>query len=297
MVPENGNESMKCPLCGADNAERAEKCYLCEYSFTEGGVTGEPPGPGEPGQSQYPPPAILGDPVPPGPQAVPPPPAPGSGYQPPPPGAYPPGYQPVPPAGGSRNTKVIIGVVVGVAVLIAAAAIFFFATRKTYSINVPQPPGYTEASDALFKQMEDGLSSSSDKIALDALYVDSGIENLVIVAHQDVPFSDAPSGDDPDEMERYFYDNKADWVKEFNTGLMEGSGMDAELDLYEVERLATGDAALHMVTSIDSAQGTFRIDSLWIIKGNSSFVAIIEGLNPRGEETVEFLKENITFSD
>ena len=294
---------MRCPRCGADNADRAQRCYLCEYPFATSGAEGEPPSPEEHVQPQYPPPGAQGGLTPPGPQAGPPPPMTGTGYQAAAPGAYPAGYQPPPPAAkGPLNVKVIIGVLVVLLVVIVGVAAFFFLQGKTYNINVPPPPGYKEADQEMVDELKDTMSEGSEDIEIDEIYIDDSTTNFVIVASMDIPpslGSDTPSGEDPEEMEEWFYDNKGEWVEAFNTGLVQGAGglgASAGIDLYEVERLVSGDAALHIATTIDLGQASFIVDTLWIIKGDSAFFVVVEGLNP-GAKTLESLKESITFEE
>ena len=294
---------MRCPRCGADNADRAQWCYLCEYPFAASGAEGEPPSPEEHVQPQYPPPGAREGLTPPGPQAGPPPPMTGTGYQAAAPGAYPAGYQPPPPAAkGPLNVKVIIGVLVVLLVVIVGVAAFFFLRGKTYNIHVPPPPGYKEADPEMVEDLKKTMSEGSEDIEIDEIYIDDSMTNFVIVASMDIPpslASDTPPGDDPEEMEQWFYETKDEWVEAFNLGLVEGAGgvgMSANVDVYEVERLATGDAVLHIATTIDLMQASFKIDVLWIIKGNSAFFVVVEGLNP-GAKTLESLKESITFEE
>ena len=283
---------MRCPRCGADNAERAERCYLCDNSLSASGE-GESPAPEE--RFQPPPPAggMQAGVTPSGPPAGPPPP--GAAYQAPPPGAYPPGYRPPPTEGGARNLKVIIGILVGVLVVAVAVGAFFLLRGKTYSIDVPAPPGYQQADEDVFNEMKESMEAESDDVVLDAVYYDSTQQNLVMVLHEDILFMDAPSGDDPDEMEQYFLDNKEEISREFNTGIMSGGGGETRLQSYEVGRLAAGDAYLHMVTSVDLMGTTLALNSMWIFKGDSAFAIIITGTNPRSSEIVGFLEQNITF--
>jgi hypothetical protein len=284
---------MKCPRCGADNAERAEWCYLCESQFTTSGA-GEPPAPDERVQPQPPAQGVQAGVVPPGSQAGPPPP-PGAAYQAPPPGAYPPTYQPPPTTGGARNLKVIIGILVGVLVVAVAIGAFFLLRGKTYDIDVSAPPGYREAEEDAFREMQESMETEEDDIVLDAVFFDSTGQNFIMVLHEDVLFQDVPSGDDPEEMEQYFLDNEQELSEEFNTSIISSGAGGSMLEEYEVGRLAAGDAYLHMVTSVDMMGATLKLDSMWIFKGDSAFAIVITGVNPRSAEIVEFFEENITF--
>jgi hypothetical protein len=189
---------------------------------------------------------------------------------------------------------VIIGVLVAVLVVAVAVGAFFLLKGKTYSINVPAPPGYQAASEEEFRLMKESMEGEDD-IELEAVFYDSTGQNIVMVLHEDVLFRDTPSGDDPEEMEQYLLDNKEEISREFNTGIMEGGGGTTTLDVYEVGRLAAGDAYLYMVTSVDMMGATLRLDSMWIFKGDSAFAVIISGANPRAAEIVEFLEDNIAF--
>jgi hypothetical protein len=208
------------------------------------------------------------------------------------------GYVPPPPAPkGPATVKIVIGVLIAGLLAIITVGAFFLFRGKTYSIEAPQPPGYEVADQELLDEMDEAMEASQEDIEVDALFVDASISNFVIVAHQNVPVSfgsDTPSGDDPEEMEAWFYEHEDEWVDAFNAGIMAGAGVPSGIDLYQVERLATGDAVLHMATSIDVMDTSFKVETLWVIKGRTAFFIMVEGLSPRSD-TIEFLKENITF--
>lgn len=291
--------AVKCPRCGADNAERAEWCYLCEYPFSGGAA--EPPAPEENLPAQHPSPYAPPGVAAPSAQAVPPPPAMGPGaFQPLSADAYGQGVQPPPPSPrGPVMVKALIGVLVALLVVVVGVGAYFLTRGKSYGITVPVPPGYSEAEQSLLDDFEETMKSSPEEIRMDEIYVDSSMTNFVIVAHMNIPStfgSDIPAGNDPDEMEEWFYKHKDEWVEDFNAGIMEGSGLPSDVDVYEVERMGSGDAVLHMVSSFQMMDISFAVDTLWIIKGKSAFFIIVEGLNP-SPDTVEFLMQNITFEE
>ncbi len=285
---------MKCPRCGAENAERADRCYLCEHPLSASSDAFET-STLEGNAQQYPP---QGPAVPPGQQPHPPP-ATGPGYQ-PPPDAYAAGYQPHAPAPQRPATvKIVIGALVVVLIVIVAVGAFYLTRGKTYGINVSAPPGYQEASQDLFDEFNDSMKEGSGDIAAEALFVDNSQSNFVMVASMDMPPAigeKPPSGDDPEEMEEWFYDNRDEWEEAFNTSFAEGLGGmgSVDADLYQVERLATGDAVLHMATSVSLMDTSFNVETLWIIKERSVFFIAIMGTDT-GSQTVESLKESVTF--
>jgi hypothetical protein len=224
----------------------------------------------------------------------------GAGY-PPPPGAYPGAYQPPPAAPqGPATVKIIIGVLVALLVVIIGVGAYFLTRGKTYDINVSPPPGYEEASQEMLDEFKETMSESSEDIEVNELFVDSTQSNFIIVASMDIPPSltdNPPSGDDPEEMEDWFYEHEEEWQDAFSGGLVEGmggTGASLDSDTFEVERLATGDAVLHMATTVSVMNASFTIDTLWIIKGNSAFFMAVMGLNP-GSDTAEYLKNNVSF--
>jgi len=195
--------------------------------------------------------------------------------------------------------KALIGVLVALLVVVVGVGAYFLTRGKSYGITVPVPPGYSEAEQSLLDDFEETMKSSPEEIRMDEIYVDSSMTNFVIVAHMNIPStfgSDIPAGNDPDEMEEWFYKHKDEWVEDFNAGIMEGSGLPSDVDVYEVERMGSGDAVLHMVSSFQMMDISFAVDTLWIIKGKSAFFIIVEGLNP-SPDTVEFLMQNITFEE
>lgn len=287
---------VKCPRCGAENAEKAEWCYLCEYDFAEGAGTGEtspprdfagvPASPADP-SGGIPPPAAPTQAVPPLSPQFP---------KTQPMGAYPPGFPTAPTGKRVSTNKIALVLVIALTVIAAGLLAFFIMRGKTYTITVPPPPGYTEASGNMIDEARKSLEGGGKGIGLDEVFIDASETNFVFVMHQNVPFTDAPSGEDPDEMERYFYDSKDEWTEAFASGILEaGQEFAPELERYEVIRMASGDAALHMTTSLGIQQYSFTVDTLWIIKEKSAFTIVVEGLDPNGEEIVEFLSENVTF--
>lgn len=292
---------MRCPRCGAENAERADRCYLCELPFTGIGTTEEPPAPEQRVQPQYPPQGTQAGMVLPSQQAVPPPGAPGPGYQ-PPPGAYQGGVQPPPPPPKGPNTvKIIVGALVALLVIIIGVGAFYLTRGKTYNIKASPPPGYQEASEELFDDFNETMKEGSEDIEVDELFVDNGQTNFIIVASMDMPPTigeKPPSGDDPEEMEQWFYDNRDEWEDAFNSSFTEGTGGmgSVESDLFQVERLATGDAVLHMATTVGFMNDSIAVETLWAIKGRTVFFIALMGKSP-SSQTVESLKESITFEE
>jgi hypothetical protein len=190
----------------------------------------------------------------------------------------------------------VLVLVIGV---ILAVGAFFLLRSDLYTIEVPTPPGYEVASEDLVDDLKESMDTESEDIEIDYLFVDDSMVNFVIVARQDIPTafsSDAPPTDDPEKMEEWYYDNKDEWVDAFNEGVALGGGISSELQTYEVERLATGDAVLHMAIAIEVMSTPFYLDTLWIVKGDSAFFILVEGMNSN-PDTVEFLKENITFKE
>ncbi len=314
---------MKCPRCGADNSEHAATCYLCDYAFGGDAGAGGPTSPDEAFRAQHLPPEAAPRESPPQGRAVPPPPVAGTGayqppppgafpggyqppppgaysggYQPPPPGAYPGGYQPTAPAPKGPNTvKVVIGVLVVVLVVVVGVGAYLLTRGETYDIVFSTPPGYQEADQEMIEDIEEAMGSGSEEIVIDGFFLDAGSTNSVIVAHLDTNSifgTDAPSGDDPEEMEEWFYGHEQEQIDEFNSGIMQGVGHSGEIDLYEVERMATGDAVLHMTASIDVMGTTFMMDSLFIIKERTAFLIMFQG-SDSGKDTLEFFKDTVTF--
>ncbi len=283
---------MRCPRCGAENAEQAEWCYLCQYRFSgEWEASTVAP---ESEAGAVPPPAASAPEFAVPPQAFPPPPAPAMHA--PPPGAQAPGLRPAPPRKNIPTNIIALVLVVALAVIAAGLLTFFLLRGKTYTIKVPTPPGYAKAGEDMMEEARKSLEGSEKGITLDEAFIDESNVNFIFVIHQDVPFSGAPSGKDPEEMERYFYEHKDEWTEAFNSGLFEaGSDLNPELERYEVIRLACGDAALHMTTSLGIQQYSFLVDTLWIIKESSAFAIVVEGMDPQGDKVVEFLRQNVTF--
>ncbi|MBN2025429.1 MAG: hypothetical protein JW854_01515 [Actinobacteria bacterium] len=289
---------MKCPRCGADNADRAERCYLCELPLAGGGTAGEPPAPEERIQPQYPPQGTQAGMVPPGQQAAPPPGAQGMGYQ-LPPGAYPGGIQPPPPPSKGPNTvKIIIGVLVILLVVIIAVGAFFLLRGKTYSVEVPTPPGYKEASESDFDSARESIESGSGDAALDYLFINNAGDSFVFVAHQDFFLEELPP-EDPEEAERYYNENRDEILSDMNLGF-ETSGVPGSLDVdeYNTMSLGSGDTALHFAISMNIQDLTMTMDAFIAVKGKTMFMVIVQGFGTANlRDTLDHIAQNITFSD
>jgi len=252
------------------------RCYLCEYTFAAGDTAPEPPG------AEGPPPPMTG-----------------VSYQPPPPGAYPAGYQPPLPADKAPvNVKVIVGVLVVLLVAAIGVGAYFLIRGKTYTVSVPTPPGYEEASQSDFEAAEESIKSETEDAALDYLFINSTGDSFVFVAHQKFYLTETPP-DDPEEAERYYNENRDELMDEMNLGF-ETSGMGGNLDVeeYETMRLGSGDTALHFVISMNIQDITLDMDSFLVVKGKTMFMVIVQGFGTADlEETLDYIAQNISFSE
>lgn len=301
---------MKCPRCGADNAERAPWCSLCQYRFGET-ATGEAPSdslydpapqyqPGYDAAPQYQqgpaayPPTPGGQVYPPNVPIQP------SGYgYPPPPGAYPPGYQPVPTSQGlSGSARVLIGILAILLFLALIGVGIFIITNKSATIQVPIPPGYQEASDSEKKSTEASMKANEPGLVLDNLYMSNNMDSAIIVFHEKMPLAEKPSSTDPNYLKEYYDKNKDEVLKAFAGGFEQaaGLGVDADIGVYEVEQLACGDGALHLTIEVSVGRNSLFMDMLLIIKGSTGFCVALEAPDDAGmEATTQFLKDNISF--
>jgi len=197
------------------------------------------------------------------------------------------------------TVKVVIAVLVVVVGLILVVGAYFLLRPDLYSIEVPTPPGYQVAGDDVVDDLKETMDTGTDDVEIDYLFADASMSNFVIVARQDIPTvfsSDAPPSDDPEAMEEWYYENKDEWVDAFKEGIAMGGGISSDMDIYEVEQMATGDPVLHMAMTMQVMNTPFYLDTLWIVKGDSAFFILVEGLN-KNPKTIEFLKENITFKE
>ena len=291
---------MKCPRCGADNAERSVRCYLCEYTFVAGDTAPEPPGAEGPPQPQYPPPGVPEGLASPGLQAGPPPPMMGTGYQPPPPGAHPAGFQPPPAAPkGPPTVKVIIGILVILLVVIVGVTAFFLIRGKTYSVSVPAPPGYEAADEQTLEAAKESMHDEAEDADLDYLFVNGAGTSFVFVAHQRFYLTETPP-DDPEEAERYYNEHKNELMEEMNLGFETAGGMSGDIAVgdYETMRLGTGDTALHFSMSLTVQGVSMDMETLIVVKGKTMFMVIVQGFEDTGlRSALDYLAQNITFSE
>jgi hypothetical protein len=218
------------------------------------------------------------------------------GYPPPPPGAYPPGYGTVPPSGTSRNTRILVGILAILGVLVMAGVALLVILVKTPAISLPAPPEYREASDYEIKSVESGMKANSSDTVLDAAYINDEEGSAVIVAHLDTFVADAPPSDDAEAVEEYYQKNKDEIMSGFNLGFDMYSGLDAEVGLYEVERLGCGDMALHIRLDMTFSQTPFAIDVFIITKGSKAFFVTLQTAGySNTQSVVDFIIENISF--
>ncbi len=243
---------MKCPRCGADNAEQAPWCSLCQYAFQENPGGAIPPElPGEAQQYQPPPGAYQEQ----GGQAYPPNVSPGQYGYPPPPGAFPPGYAPPAPSHGlSASTRVLAGMVIMLVFLGLLAGAIYLITNKTATITVPVPPGYQEVSVKEKDAMEKSMQTKASEVVVDNYLTNESGDGVIVVFHQKMSLAEAPP-EDPKKMEEFYNMNKDEVMHAFAGGFEQaaGYGVDAKISLYQVEKLTCGDSALHL--SIDVSMG------------------------------------------
>lgn len=153
----------------------------------------------------------------------------------------------------------------------------------------------------MLEEFKEAMSEGSDDIEVDAVFIDNTTGNFILVASTEIPIlaqDKPPSGDDPQEMEEYFYEYQDEWEDAFNGGLVGDVGITGPVttELYQVERLVAGDAVLHMTISVSALNATITMDTLWIIKGNSAFFIALMG-DSLSQKTIDALKESITFEE
>lgn len=302
---------MRCPRCGAENAESAQRCYLCEHPFTDypadlgagsGGepawgapptsvppaaapTYGEPPGASAPSQGE-PPGAGPGYPPPPGAAA---------GYQPPPPGAYPPDIKPVPPAKAPSRTRLAVIATVVVLAIAGAVAAFLLTGNKVPKIKVGTPPGWEIADEEMKAQFKEEAQTESGDMELDYLFVRDGGESVIAVAHGNAYIADVPDSEDLATVENFFMQEK-DAIYEQFEGVASFPGVNISLDEYEVRELACGLPALFMRISLNSQSDSLVQDYIFMFKNKTGFFAIVSSMGTAGNaEEIDFLTSNISF--
>lgn len=289
---------MRCPRCGAENAESAQWCYLCEYPFTDssaeaGAGQGEEPGWGAP----PPPPTAVptyGEPPGAGPLYATPP-GDGAGHQLPPPGAAPPAFQPIPPARGpGRGKLAVIAAVVLLA--IAGAVIAFLALgSKAPSIKVDAPPGWEVAGEELEEQFKEESQAESNNMELDYLFVKDAGKSVIAVAHGNAYITDVPDNEDFATVKDFFMREKDTLYEQFES-LASYPGVNVSLDVYEVKELSCGLPALFMRISMSSRTDSLVQDYIFMFKDNTGFFAIVSSMGTAGNaEAIDFLTRNISF--
>jgi hypothetical protein len=262
------------------------------------GPAGSPfPAPGQPASGQYPP----GGPGYPPPQGPGYPPPQGPGY--PPPGGY---YRQPPrtvPQGITVNVKTLA--LIGIPVLIAVVALLLvLLILKPFSsptMNVPLPNGWREVTGVTADSTEKSLQAAYNGVKLDAYYSNDETEDVIIAFHfktkgaLDAPPADATMG----EMEDYIAENRDALETQLTGGLGAGAAnVNAEVKVFDAEELASGDVALHVQVAA-SASGTttfMSMNLLLLSKKNTGYMVMLVSSNEiNGENTFDYLKQNITF--
>lgn len=288
---------MICPHCGAENSPRAEWCYLCESFFAP------PPGQvADDAKREHDPNSITESTSPtdtPGdlPEQA-------QGYPPPQYGqdsGYPLGAMgALPPEHGAKATrtksiKIMAIVIVMLVFIVVVGAALYLSLGRSASIGIPAPPGFETADEINYEATESGLTESG--AVLDGLFInyDSGV--MITAFHADIPYPDAPDGDDSEELENFFNEKKAEFTANSTKAFENNPVLQAFVYTYKTVRIACGATALHMSVGITGGMDpdSMTVDILVIIKGDTVYEIIIEGpYSDSRDEVLQFLMDNIT---
>jgi hypothetical protein len=291
---------MKCQRCGADNSDQAEWCYLCEYPFRKNvpgeGVSGTPqesvpPLYSQPGQARDYPQSMPGQ-TPGYPQPMPGQPP---GYPPPPPGVYPPGYPMAPPEKDSKTTRVLIGILAIIGIIVIGGAALYLTLGKSATIQVPIPPGWENAPESQRAELEASSSQQGQDVTIDYLFSDGSLANFIAVGHGKAYIMDSPSSNDLKDIEDFFTRHKDELKGEFEM-TYKAMGANFALKSYEVKEMSCGIPALLMSITA-SNEGTYiSQDFLFSFKDNTMYFAIVNKMGSKtDQQELDYLVENISF--
>ncbi|MDY6795177.1 MAG: hypothetical protein SWK76_07840 [Actinomycetota bacterium] len=209
--------------------------------------------------------------------------------------SYPPGFQAAPPGGGSRNLKIIIGILAGVGILAVITMFLFFGSKKTPIIKVDIPPGWEEADEETRSDFEKASEMGDEDVAIDYLFTDGSLTNVIAVAHGTAYILDKPESEESEEVEDFFMRHEQE-LEDIFVATYEEIGGSVEMTTYTIEEIACGLAALHMSVSIRGAGAQMVQDFLFFFKDDTSFFALVSTMGSQdNQEEVDFLKENISF--
>lgn len=194
---------------------------------------------------------------------------------------------------------------VGVPILIAVVAfLLVFLVLKPFSsptMNVPLPNGWQKETGVVLDSMEKSMQQAYKSMKMDAYYGNYEAGDVIIAFHfktksaRDAPPADATMG----EMEDYIAENR-DALEMQLTGGMASSdaSVDANIKTFDAEELASGDVAVRvkLLTSTPGTRSFMSMNILMLSKKNTAYMVMLISSNEiNGEETLKYLKENITF--
>lgn len=196
------------------------------------------------------------------------------------------------------TARVLLGIVAALVFLGLCGAGLFLILHKSTKIDVPMPPGYQDASQAEKNSMESGIKSESKDSVLDCFYTAPDAASLVVAFHTDSGiFAEKPPSD-PEKMREYYDEHKDEITGEFSGRMVKAGELSvgASLEGYKVVTLACGDSGLDITMTLNVSRNSVYMELLIIFKGNAGFAVMYEAADDSGaEETMQFLKDNITF--
>src|SRR4030042_3601970 len=281
MLP-TGRCQLKCPRCGADNAEQAPWCSLCQYAFQEqqGGMVPpeqqyESPSVPYQQQAQVPPPGV--------PQQ--------QGYG-PPPGAYSPGNAPPESKRGlSGSTRVLAGIIFFLLFFALVGGGLYYIFHKTAQIQVTPPPGWKDADEKAKETAEDSVVQGNN-VKMDYLFSDGTLTNTIVTAHGDFFQMQTPDSDKYEDVKAFFEEHEDEYINQLKAS---SSAIDAGLKTTEAEvvEMACGIGAIHVGFAIRANGISLNMDYLDFYKKGSEYVTIVVTMGNEGnQEEVDHLINN-----
>lgn len=266
---------VKCPRCGADNADGAAWCNLCEYRFRDekrGSVRGETALPGVPEEAG----AFYSETLPqPTPNRMPPP-------------------HRTPTRGEPPAVRVLVGILAALGIIGAVLAVIFITLGKSVKIQVPAPPGW-EAADQKTMDSFKNTTSQGSKITIDYLFTDGSLSNFIAVVHGNAYLTDFPENEDLATVEDFFARHKSELLGQLEESYRRANA-DVNVETYEVKKMACGIPALHLDLVASAGGLSLQQYFLFFFKEDTMYFALVNKMGGQGaEEEIQFLSDNISF--
>ena len=275
---------MRCPRCGTENANNAEWCNLCSYSFSrDPRVAPDSHDATHAAPHEAPIPA-TGNGIP--PSTASPATAPDTH------GSQSFAHKQASEMRDHRRTAIRIGLILGAVAFVIIGIVILFILWQPPDMKTPTPPGWTVTGEKTISSYE---ALADEDVDCHYIFTNDNTGDCIVVGHTTKRFKDVPESDNHADVAAFFTEQRAEW-EEYMSEIHDREGFDETLKAYEIVDMAYGGSALYMRYALVKEGEPYCKHFLAAYKdGYQLFVNIVMAGRTSGQDELDFLIANISF--